>query len=312
MNYLMEEKKSFHFIEWTVFEAMKPCKTCVALDQHPHGSDAARLSACNLWADCRGVAARKSRGWKTLRQVQELRETVSDETWDAQIMGRKPSLDALVYGNMVHKEAPLGNHSNWVYTPHRPLYVFHDPAEGQTAVFLMAQIDDEGRLHIFAELIIENCTDPYDGKECYFDWAASNNLRDPDVVVIDPARTDAINAFRRGSKTGIGQDHYYAAEPPSKKNADGGQLILQGIKLVRAAINPAGGTRRLFYNPANCPNLDYSLKDYAWKIDKDRRVRTNVAPQDEHKDIMDTLRYGVMWCAQQNLIGGDLIELIAY
>lgn len=310
MNYLREHKKSFHFIEWTGFESMRPCKTCVALDQHPYGSDEARTDACALWKDCKGKAAFLARGWKSRLQLIELKNGMTEETWDAQVMGKTPSEDALVYGNVTHKLHPHGNHSTWKYQPSRPLYVAHDPAEGQTAVFLAAQIDDEGRCHIFAELIVVNCTDASDGKECYFDWAAETGLRDPQALIIDPSRTDAVSVFQRGSVAGIGYEHSYDAVTPSKKTVDGGQQIRAGIRVVRSAFSPISGVRHLYYNPETCPALDFALRDYAWKLDSDKNVKADRLPQEQHKDIMDTLRYLTVYLSQEGLLGSELEEIV--
>ena len=216
MNWLVEEapKRGIDVFLWTAFETMQRCVTCVATDNSPHGTDADRMLHCVLWEDCYGKKGTKSSGWVPREDVCKMKRSLSKQAWEVQGLCSKPSSHGLVLHNFEHEFAPAGNYTKWIYTPELPWYAVHDPSEGKKSVIYCIQVDPEGRSHMFDEIISPSCPSTNHAKAEFYEFCLDRGYGDPEKIIVDPHRTDAIADWKIGSYLGEGINHKYNAEAP--------------------------------------------------------------------------------------------------
>ena len=309
MNWLMDVAAERNVITytWTVFETMQRCKTCVAIDNAPHGSDAQRMKHCNLWEDCHGLRGTRSSGWIKREDVCELKQSMSKRAWETQGLCLKPSSHGLVLNNFEHSYAPLGNYSKWEYDPELPWYAIHDPSEGKKSVIYYVQIDNADRVHLFGELISPSCPSTNHAKAEFYEDCLMRGYGDPDVIVVDPHRTDAKADWELGSMLGEGINHKYRATCPPIDEKSGGQLLFKTIEQLRKKICDGSGTRRFFINPVNCPGAVKGVREYHYPTDMNNNI-TSDTPDKAWSDEVDPMRYLVMW--MRNTLGHVRIRRI--
>jgi hypothetical protein len=299
MNWLVDEapKRGFRFYQWTAFEMMRPCRTCVALDQEPHGNDDARSKACILWKACKGERARKASGWLSLKEAQQkcIRLGGPDgREWQTQGLCQRPSSHGLVLHNFEKVYGPGGNYSRWTYIKELPWYAVHDPAEGKKSVILFVQ-DYEGKSYIFDELVDQQCADVTQAKKDFWEHCERMGYSEPDIVVVDPHRTDAVATWKQGSKSGVGILKKYNADTPDISEKGTGQLLRDTLELTRRHICDGNYVRRIFINPDYCPFLDRAISEYHYPTDNVTNEITSETPDKAYSDEIDPVRYWVMY-----------------
>jgi hypothetical protein len=295
-NWLANEAqdKGIRVYTWTIFETLKPCTTCHALDTHPHGSEDQRQLVCNLWEDCLGVRAKKSTGWVELSHAQELKRSMTLQSWRTQGLCEKPSTTGLVLFNFEHSyRLQGGNLTAYTYRPDLPLYCCHDPAESKESAFYFMQILEDC-IYVFDELIQNPCPNTSHTKKAVYQYCQEKNYSDPVVIIVDPRKTDAIADWKEGSVNGTGLGRSYNAIPSPMDNASGGQVISAGIDLLRKHIEDGDRTRKLFVNPKQCPKLIVGIKEYHYPVNGNNEVISDT-PSKEYSDRIDPLRYFVQW-----------------
>lgn len=300
MNWLVEEapKRGIPLYSWNVFETMQRCKTCIAKDQHPHGSDKERQSVCNLWEDCHGEKATKATGWRTLEEAQEIKQHHSLHQWKVQQLCEKPSDSGLVLHNFEHEYAPVGNYTTRNYDPSREWYAIHDPAEGRMSALYFIQIyEEEGITVCFDELIQPQCPDVTATKDAFYVKCVLNGYGDPAAVIVDPHKTDAMATWKAGSEFGEGMGRRYKSLTPKMDKKSGGQEIHRTIEFLRRAICNGAGIRTFFVNPKNCPGLIRGIKEYHYPTGTNGEILSDT-PDKEYSDYIDPLRYWFMFREQ--------------
>lgn len=311
MSWLVDEaeNKGIKLFLWTAFETMQQCKSCVAIDNAPHGTDTDRMSHCVLWEDCKGLRGTKSSGWVPREDVCKMKKSLSKNAWEVQGLCSRPSSAGLVLSNFEHAYAPDGNWSRWVFTPELPFYACHDPAEGKKSVIYFVQIDDVGRIHVFDEIIQEQCPNTSVAKQAFYERCVEMGYGDPEYVIVDPHRTDSVADWRSGTRLGHGIARSYNAVVPPMDNASGGQELYKTIEYLRKYICDGSGYRMLLINPILCPKCIRGVKEFHYPSDMNGNV-TSDKPSDEYKDEVDPLRYLVMW--HRNKFKKARIHMISY
>ena len=288
------EAKGVTIYKWTVFETMQRCRSCRAIDQHPHGNDTDRQSACNLWSDCLGLRGTKSTGWVPLEEVQALKRSLTPESWGVQGVCNRPSSSGLVLVNFEHSyKIEGGNYSHFVYQPNLPLYSAHDPAEGKKSCQYYIQIHD-GCIYVFDEVIIDACPNTSTAKAAFYEHSKKMGYPDPQLIVVDPRRSDAIADWRQGTLTGEGIGRKYKAVASPMDEARGGVLIARTIEYLRKQIQDGDGVRRLYVNPKQCPGLVNAISEYHYPTDMQNIIQSDT-PDKEYSDEIDPLRYFVQY-----------------
>jgi len=222
----------------------------------------------------------------------------SDEA-KTQAFCQKPSTRGLVLHNFEH--APRKDGGNWttmVYDREGmiPFLVSIDPAESNKCAIGFWHYY-QGVLYQFDELIIENCASPMEAKAKFYEYITdpARKYRDPEVIVFDPGKPDAISDWRYGTPDGEGINRRYNAIPCPKKEEDGGQEVEVGLREVRAEINTAG-IRKLFINPDKCPKTITAIKNWMYSQNiQDGEIRGTAKPKEIFKDEGDMIRYMVRY-----------------
>jgi hypothetical protein len=296
MNWLVEEapKRDVKLYAWTAFETMKRCPSCIAIDEAPYGSDAERSKVCNLWEDCHGKRGTKATGWVPRSTVCKMKRTLSANAWKVQGLCEKPSSHGLVLHNFVHQYKPEGNYTRWIFDPRRLWYATHDPSEGKKSVIYFIQVDDDGNDHVFDEINDPECPDVTKAKVEFYERCLERGYGDPEVIVVDPHRTDAMQTWRGGSRGGTRAGRRYNADVPPTDRASGGQEIDKTIEFLRHAICDGEGTRNFFINPETCPLGVKGIKEYHYPMDANGKL-TSETPAKAYSDEIDPLRYWRMY-----------------
>ena len=313
MNWLIDnaEERGIKVYKWSVFEVMSPCQTCVAIDEHPHGTDEQRCQSCILWRDCRGERAKKATGFTTLTDAQEFKRSLGGDGsngWETQGLCTRPSSSGLVLYNFEHKQKPDGNYFNWKYTRELPLYVTHDPAAGRKSALFFIQIHDNN-IYIFDELVQSPCPDVTLTKEMFYEHCKENGYEDPKIIVVDPNRPDAMGTWKAGQPNGTGMAKKYNAYCPYQDKDHGGQKVAGGIEYLRSQIRRGNGECELFVNPNKCKNLITAIKEYHYPVDHNNKILSD-EPVKDFSDEIDAIRYFVQFFKFELNRGGSWIHWI--
>jgi hypothetical protein len=291
------KQKNIEVAKWSIFEIMQPCVTCEAEDKEPYGNEDARCNVCPLYKECLGIRAKKSRGWLSLRDAQAfVRSFDSPDSPEAQTQAfcKKPSTTGLVLSNYEHEPKALGGNDcsiTYDYDHVLPFYVGYDPAEGKKSVLLFFHYWN-GNVFIFDEIIRESCPTASAAKAEFYQYCKEKGYADPEAVIVDPRKTDAVWDWRNGTLGGEGILHFYNAVTPAIAEKEGGQEIVAGIEELRKKICDGAKVRRLYANPDQCPKLKAAIKNHHYNLDGNNQV-TGRLPNQAYKDECDVLRYCV-------------------
>lgn len=303
MSWLVDEapKRNIKVFQWSAFETMQPCRTCLAIDAHPNyrgeATDKAREDVCILWKHCRGERAKKATGWLPLEEIQNKCTRLGGpdgREWLTQGMCSRPSSHGLVLFNFEHEYRPDGNYTKWTYQPELPWYATHDPAEGKKSVIYFIQVQD-GKSFVFDERILHECPDVTAAKQDFYEYCMLKGYGDPDVIVVDPHRTDAVATWKFGTPDGVGIARKYSADVPDTTETTGsGQLLYKTLDNLREYICNGKGERKLLVNPEYCAGCIKGVKEHHYPTDMNNNILSN-KPNDAYKDEIDPLRYWVMY-----------------
>jgi hypothetical protein len=298
MNYLTSnaDELGVKLYRWSIFEVMKPCQTCRALDAHPHGSDEQRNAVCPLWDYCHGQRAMKATGWvdldEVLTDIRVLGGIATNEV-QTQLLCLRPSTTGLVYYNFANLPKSLGGNIvpfQYVDSPTFKWYAVHDPAESRKSVIYCVYYDeDNAQSYFFAEHIMPECGSTMEHIKEFNAWIKSNGWKKPFKVIVDPRRVDSVADWRAGAPMDDGTFETFDALCPSVKDADGGNTITRGISELRKLVFD-GYERRIFVNKETCPSLVNMFREYHYPMDKSGKVTSEI-PAEAFKDEADTARY---------------------
>ena len=316
MSWLVDNAKqrNVQIYQWTIFETMKRCPSCVCIEGGRVKSDP--NSHCLLWERCKGLKGTKSTGWIDREAVIELTKGLGGPNSVAsitQLFCEKPTTHGLVLHNFEHEYAPSGNYTRWEYHPELPYVIWFDPSEGKKAVMWFVQIhtNDKGiqTIRMFDELVIPNCASTSSAKRELVKYILDKQYPNPLLIVVDPRRTDAVADLKNKDVCGI---EFKAKTAPLDEVA-GGNLVRLGCEAVRDAICNGNGKRTLLVNPEMCPSFIEMTRQFAYKVDSNN-VITSENPMEVKKDEFDATHYGVDWYNGEGKrvfgSGGSLIQSI--
>jgi hypothetical protein len=298
-------RRNLKLFQWSVFETMRRCESCVCIKGGQTVSDPD--SACALWKYCHGKKGIKSSGWMPRDEIINLMGTMSQESVETQLLCLRPSTHGLVLPNFRHESAVIpnglnfGNYAEWTYTKELPLILWHDPAEGNKTVLLFAQYY-KGRIFVFDEYIDDNCFTVGSVKIALEDILKKKGYNKPKYVVVDPHRRDAGKEWENGAESGIGVGHSYQVEFPSFEGPNNVyEEIEPGLELLRTMICNGNGVRSIYVNPHQCPKLVTALKNNNYTTEKGNILTQKSRQAAKYKDEVDTMRYGVIHAVQNYL-----------
>lgn len=297
MSWLVDNAKqrNVQIYQWTIFETMKRCPSCVCIEGGRVKSDPS--SHCLLWERCKGLKGTKSTGWIDREAVIELTKGLGGPNSVAsitQLFCEKPTTHGLVLHNFEHEYAPNGNYTRWEYNSALPYVIWFDPSEGKKSVMWFVQIftnpQGEQTLRVFDELVIPNCASTSSAKKELVNYLNDKQYPNPLLIVVDPRRTDAVADLRNKDVCGL---EFRAKTAPLDDQA-GGNLVRLGCEAVRDAICNGNGKRTLLVNPETCPSFIEMVRQFAYKVDSNN-VITSENPMEVKKDEFDATHYGVDW-----------------
>jgi hypothetical protein len=220
-------------IKWCLFEVLEKC---------PPERECGR---CDLWDDCQGVAKERCDGYFPIDDAITMKKRVSLPMWQSEMLCRKPSTRGCVFPTFdpdVHvKPAPSSIDAE-------SLTLAMDFGFNAPFVCLWVQMNERGVVHVIDEYI-----QPMRTLEEHLDHLARRAWPTARVVACDPAGNG------RNDQTGASNVSLLRKRGYQVKTRKSG--IVEGLELVRAAIQPATGQPRLFVDP-RCARLIKSLRGY--------------------------------------------------
>lgn len=291
-----EGEKDIKIYQWNIFETMQPCRSCDCIV-----GDRIDASKCNLWETCQGYKGLHCTGWVPVEEVRQLRATLDHRQWEVQYLCTRPSSHGIVLFNFEHEYCTLnsfdyGNYFRYTYDPALPLYVTHDPAEGNKSVAIFWQVvalsDSNYKIFVFDELIIPKCPNTLAMKQAVFEHCVKEGYGMPATVYVDPHKADSQADWRMGSPIGEGINRSFNADMPDMTT--GYVLVEPGLGLLRGFLCDPGGKRHLYVHPEKCRGLVMAIKEHHYKLDNNNELGVEPKPDPAFKDEIDTLRYTVI------------------
>lgn len=262
------ERSGVAVVRWCLLEVLERCPT------------SRDCGSCPLWDDCRGVAKTRCDGFVTIDDAVAMKRQVSAETWEAEILCRRPSVRGCVFPTFdpaVHVRAEargseVGDVTH-VALPHFSLAV--DFGFAAPFVCLWVETHPDGTAHVVDEYLQPQRTlDEHAAAIRARPWPVGPTPR----VACDPAGAGR-NEQTALSAANVLRRHGFAVRHRPSRIAD-------GLELVRRALRPATGPPRLFVHP-RCEKLILAMRSYRYP---DGGGELPVK-DGEHDHPVDALRY---------------------
>jgi hypothetical protein len=248
-------------VRWCLLEVLERC---------PQERDCA---TCPLWEDCRGIAKTRCDGFVSIDDAIAMKARVSAETWDAEMMCRKPNVRGCVFPSFdesVHviegaaSQAPGPRELSLAIdfgfaNPFVCLWILTSPGDGVVHV-IDEYVQEQRQLHEHVEQIRAR------------PWG------EPRWVACDPAGGTRNDQTARSNKQVLKSSGFTIRSRHSR--------IIEGIDTIRAALRPASGPPRLFVHP-RCVRLIRALRSYRYP-DSGGELPLK---DGEHDHPIDALRY---------------------
>jgi hypothetical protein len=244
-------------IRWCLLEVLERC---------PPARD---CGTCPLWDDCRGIAKEKCDGFVSIDDAIAMKRRVSVETWDSEMLCRRPSTKACVFPTFVPeihvRELSLSESGC------RSLGI--DFGFAAPFVCLWIECLPDGTTFVFDEYVQPGRT-----VSEHLEQIESLPWGKPRRVCCDPS--------------GAGRNDQTAASNVQVLRSAGyivktrHSLIQEGLELIRSALKPASGEPRLFIHP-RCTRLIKAMQCYHYAPGGSELPLKD----GEHDHLIDALRY---------------------
>ena len=246
-------------VRWCLLEVLQRC---------PQERD---CNTCPLWDECQGVAKTKCDGFFSIDDAITMKQRVSEETWQSEMLCRRPSREGMVFPMLAgathyREEAPFPIDAEC----HRWLAIDF----GFSAPLVCLWIITRGeQIYVLDEHVKKGLTiDQHIGEIHARPWGRATH------IACDPAGS-SVNEQTAKSNIDVLRKHEY-------KVRTRGSRIVDGVELVRAALKSATGITRLFIHP-RCKQLIQSLECYHYKSEQ-----SELPHKDGKNDhAVDALRY---------------------
>jgi hypothetical protein len=261
MNKLVEQSLATpdRVVQWCLLDVLQKCEP------------ARECSSCPLWDDCKGVAKTRCDGFFSIDDAILMKHRVSSSTWQCEMLCLKPSQENAVFPmldlnrHVVEKppfdiddkrqwwlaidfgyRAPLV--CLWIILRDRQVYVIDEHVKPQTTF--------DNHLKAIAQK----------------PWGFVRN------VACDPAGASQNDQTAKSNIDLLTAHEYRVVRRKSR--------IIDGLELIRAALQSASGQSSLFIHP-RCKHLIRSMQCYHYKAD----VSELPHKDGEHDHAVDALRY---------------------
>jgi len=229
------QQRGTTIIKWCLLEVLQRCPPERSCD------------SCPLWEDCRGVAKERCAGFIGIDDAIRMKQRVSQEVWEAEMLCKRPSRRNAVFGAFnadTHIRTELA-HSNesaelWLamdfgfVNPFVCLWIArHEPV----TMVLDEYIQEQRTMQEHLEQIK---THP---------WGRVRR------IACDPAGSG------RNEQTAVSNVQMLRAAGYTVRFRQ--SRIVEGIEMIRAALRPAAGSPTLFVHP-RCKRLIEAMRNYRY------------------------------------------------
>jgi hypothetical protein len=244
-------------LRWCLLDVLEKCPTT-----RP-------CQSCPLWEDCRG-AARNASGFFRIDDAIAMKRRVSRETWDAEMLCKKPSVKNSVFATF-DESIHVRDSIRWPHPSETVVWLAIDFGYVNPFVCLFIRTDPDKRVHVFDEYVREQRM-----LEEHLLEIKRRYRGEVFRVACDPAGKQRSD---QTSKSNV-QLLKKAYEVRCKSSP-----IVEGIDRVRRALKPALGDPTLFVHP-RCTRLIKALLSYRYDGSSEVPVKDGV-----HDHLIDALRY---------------------
>ncbi|HEY7120260.1 MAG TPA: hypothetical protein VH475_26970 [Tepidisphaeraceae bacterium] len=254
-------------IRWCVLEVLQKC---------PRERDCA---ACPLDEDCHGIAKKDCDGFLSIDDAIAMKRRVSRETWEAEMLCRRPSRTGRVFGTFdvdvhVREELPAADAGSPQIDPKAEgMYLGIDFGFRNPFVCLWIWRDRHGRSIVIDEYV-QSEVDLAGHIEAIRARPHGGAVR----VTCDPA------GCARNEQTGT--SNVQRLRDAGFKVACRASRIPDGLEMIRAGLRSGTGQVSLFIHP-RCKQLILAMRTYHYG-DRDR---AEVPAKDGPDHLVDALRY---------------------
>jgi hypothetical protein len=254
------ERTGAKIIKWCILDVMEKCpeeRVC---------------KGCALEEECNGIAKTKCDGFVPIDDVIAWKRRVDKETWESEMLCRRPSTRESVFGAFDHEihvvqQAPLeGDREVWLgidFGFAAPFVCLWVAAYGEGFFVLDEYVQEQQTMDVHIEVM----------RRRQHGYAH--------IVACDPAGSAKNEQTAKSNVDALMEAGYTVKRRRS--------FILEGVERIRSALRPADGTPRLFVHP-RCKRLIAAMKAYRY-----REGGGEVPLKDgEHDHLIDALRYFIM------------------
>jgi hypothetical protein len=251
--------KGTRVVRWCLLDVLQKCPA------------ERECATCPLWDDCRGVAKTRCDGFFPIDDAIAMKGRVSAETWQAEMLCRRPSTRGCVFPMFDEKEhvresppSPINSDCEW--------WLAMDFGYSAPLVCLWIAVSGE---QIY---VIDEHVRPQQTLAAHLTEIAQRPWPKARRVACDPAG-NGRNEQTAKSNVDLLREHGYAVRTRASHIAD-------GLELVRAALRAAAGSVRLMIHPRR-RRLIQAMQSYRYASE------TSETPLKDgtHDHPVDALRY---------------------
>ncbi len=263
-------------LRWCLMEVLEKC---------PEERD---CKTCPLFEECGGVAKEKCNGFMPIDDAIRMKERVSKETWEAEMLCRRPSRKGCVFGNFgleihVRETLPAAGLGEVEDMRRQGLYLGIDFGYHNPFVCLWIWRDRFGRTLVIDEYV--QSEREVDGHIEEIKRRQHGPVR---KIGCDPAGS------ARNEQTGLSNVQKFRAA--GFRVSFKASRIVDGLEMIRAGLKSGTGEATLFIHP-RCKQLIQAMRAYRYGAG-----RSEAPAKDGPDHLVDALRYYFV-----NRDGGEVV-----
>ena len=248
-------------IRWCLLDVLQSCESDRSCE------------SCPLSEDCRGVARAHCAGFVPIDDAIAMKQRVSRETWDAEMLCRRPSQRHAVFPHYNEEIHVAANLPPAAASGSSELSLSMDFGFASPFVCLWILTTDAGLTHVLDEYV-----QPSLQLAEHLQQIATRAWGRARAITCDPAGSSRSDQTGTSNVALLRQSGFAVRHRPSS--------IVTGLELIRAALAPASGPPRLFIHP-RCHRLRTALRSYRYA-----EGGSELPIKDgEHDHLIDALRY---------------------
>jgi len=251
------EKTGARIIKWCILDVLEKCPK------------ERQCATCVLHEDCGGIAKEKCDGFFPIDDAIAMKNRVSKEIWESEMLCRYPTLRTSVFGQFdpaihVTERAPLGgDHDLWLGIDF-----------GYAAPFVCLWI----AMYADGFYVLDEYVQQKQTMDVHLEIMRRRPHGYVKIAACDPAGSGPNDQTGRSSVEALMDAGYTVKKRRS--------FIIDGLEMIRSALGSASGKVRLFIHP-RCKQLIAAMKAYRYS-EKGGEVPLK---DGEHDHLIDALRY---------------------